>query len=831
MSKYGFESIQPLDFIVDELSEIKNTFWRANMPKSWQNLISRHSKGYPPFRGLANVLRLVVPGLVAVESQWGEVKRGNPWLISIDPVSDRHNELIGIVVKAWFEMKILNHRHRRNVKLDGMESCMLEWKRYELDLATCSTTDFNTALPTASDFAVLPALLCVRARKHDMKMTIGGQSLQFKCALLDQGMELVSWPPQRWEQGNQLYWWSYYLRPSLQTSVFYKHPIIRWTGHRHRWVSWSLLNSKTGYIDLPSGQNTNSYAQPVLHLLPEITPTANLIRLPLRWVKQDKVDWTDSLRQLLRRLGADWPSAEDLIRNPPHYIQSPDRPIAIVHSNDMKTNHDSATGMKPRDRLDVFNALKKSPVCSGLKPVLPRSRISIHAVDSAKWRHRVAASLCVAPKKREVHIEIRFQDEAMRNCLIEQIRVEAHSMGLHESDTSGHFESSGLILDVSAESLGPIGDRLTEIDNEKMRVQRIKKDLAQPTQPTVTLVELGGREQYGAKADPKRALRRGMASVGRPTQFITPLASNMNSGSQNSDTDDVRVRNALWDVWRQTGLLPGCLEEMIPDTLAIPKETMVLAVWMHKLTGDFDRGLLPVCVLFRPDSHEVLAKCYGQHNWGSYPEALTHLASADFQGGMVKNRAVVWIRQVLKDCTGGPLLLLCNAENLRHVWVWLKNGNLQRDQLAWVNDQAMRPPTGLRVAVLRSGDRIGEVSQYVAIHKTDGRPGMPGGLFSWSNDEDNRVFLSLAEKARTVRGRVGDSAMDNPSASGSVTAIKEIVLPVLQEGDDPNAWAEFVHRLRAPWVRSVADANVLPRPLHLASRMEEYVRVNEASKR
>jgi hypothetical protein len=50
----------------------------------------------------------------------------------------------------------------------------------------------------------------------------------------------------------------------------------------------------------------------------------------------------------------------------------------------------------------------------------------------------------------------------------------------------------------------------------------------------------------------------------------------------------------------------------------------------------------------------------------------------------------------------------------------------------------------------------------------------------------------------------------------------ELTVAALQPGDDPWVWAAIAHELRMS-AQHFTDATVLPLPLHLAKKMEEYV--------
>src|SRR5439155_802923 len=103
----------------------------------------------------------------------------------------------------------------------------------------------------------------------------------------------------------------------------------------------------------------------------------------------------------------------------------------------------------------------------------------------------------------------------------------------------------------------------------------------------------------------------------------------------------------------------------------------------------------------------------------------------------------------------------------------------------------------------------------------NGALGVPAGLFTKSDRvyfgiQSTSVALQVTRAARCL------SKVEKPRARVAIPRAQEIFLPVLQPGDDPQAVALFIHRMRRMAPQYDGPLR-LPVPLHLASQVEEYV--------
>ena len=378
----------------------------------------------------------------------------------------------------------------------------------------------------------------------------------------------------------------------------------------------------------------------------------------------------------------------------------------------------------------------------------------------------------------------------------------------------GSFTMNGVDIQVGCKELGELGAKLDEAARspEQRRVEQIVAKFNRSEYPIGCLVELPGAD-YFRHGDPKNAIRRGLAETGRFSQFITPLYN----GDAPRPDEPMSVRNAVADLLRQFGNLPD--SPFDEPRSNFPSEVQALGVWYHR------QGRLPLLVHL-PSRSQVAAGMNpirvmlptGRRTgeWYSYPKALLTMG-----GGQLPEVPRDQVRAVLQKMLGEvaadavdddvPMLLLCEAQNMRDVWPELRNKDLaigEPDRMPW-NVGGFKPRV-VRVNV--SEDDVPDWFEPSLI--------WPSGLFKAPGQE---TFLSLGAKPVSLNStRWKESKRDRPFNRHASTRMSEIVLVQLDEDDDEVAWAWAVHRLR-DMVAHFNDTVRRPLPLHLAERTKEYL--------
>lgn len=390
----------------------------------------------------------------------------------------------------------------------------------------------------------------------------------------------------------------------------------------------------------------------------------------------------------------------------------------------------------------------------------------------------------------------------------------------------------------------------------------LAKDGANAAVPSVAIVEIQGRSFYRSMNDPKFALRLGAADSGVVTQFIvTPTPKAMR------ELPDAAMSSWV-DAIRQLGGTVVPLTDVPPS---VPAETQYLAVWTatkaRGSTAKSAKGKLPVAVLVRPwldGPGGVMGwdatAMGGMGAWTAYPRFLSRLPSLaavsdhdladagtvdapwfDWSRNQDEQRAATeeFLQQVLhsEQVRGKPTVLLVDAQNIRWLWTWMQDGQVEPDLIRTGIAAARRLYPWLRLVRLRTRESDETPQWWGLADSGDGR-GLPAGL--WENDdEDSRIFYSTMPKGGTGRTsavnarklgvrslakgkRMGEWTTDVDKPARNPDLLEIAVLGCHPEaGDDPRALAMAVHQLRqAPDYR---DALHRPLPLHLARKAQEYI--------
>ncbi|WHT22139.1 DUF3962 domain-containing protein [Crossiella sp. CA-258035] len=392
----------------------------------------------------------------------------------------------------------------------------------------------------------------------------------------------------------------------------------------------------------------------------------------------------------------------------------------------------------------------------------------------------------------------------------------------------------------------------------------LAKDGANAAVPSVAIVEIPGRTAFRGPNDPKFALRLGSSDSGAVTQFIVSPSS---TRAVNSLPE--AAESSWLDAIRQLGATVVPLTD-IPA--GAPAQTQYLAIWMatkaRGSTAHSAKGKFPVAVLVRPGldgpgavlgwDADALA---GLGTWTDYPRYLTRLpalaAISDHDLADVGEQDAPWfdwsrsldeqrsateefLHRVLSSdhVRGRPTVLMVDAQNIRFLWTWVQDGQVERDLIRTGLAPAGRPNPWLRLVRVRTGDQR-ETPQWWGLASEDGVNGLPSNLWAVSGLEDNRVFYSTTPKASTAqhsaveahklqrrqlrRGeRAGEWTIDVDQPAWNPDLLEIAVLSCHpSEGDDPHALAMAVHQLRqAPDYRNALRR---PLPLHLARKAQEYI--------
>jgi hypothetical protein len=392
----------------------------------------------------------------------------------------------------------------------------------------------------------------------------------------------------------------------------------------------------------------------------------------------------------------------------------------------------------------------------------------------------------------------------------------------------------------------------------------LAKDGANAAVPSVAIVEIPGRTVFRGMNDPKFALRLGAADTGVVTQFVVSPTS-----PQAVRSLPVAAESSWLDAIRQLG---ATVVPVADVPAGVPSETQYLAVWMatkaRGSTAHSAKGKFPVAVLVRPgtDGPDAVlgwdtGAVAGMGAWTAYPRYLTRLPALakisdhdlagtddDDASWFDRSRTVdeqrtateEFLHEVLssQQVRGKPTVLLVDAQNIRYLWTWVQDGQVERDLIRTGIAPAGRPNPWLRLVRLRTGEQY-ETPQWWGLASSEGVNGLPANLWVSRGQENTRIFYSTAPKASTAKHsaveahklnrrklrqglRAGEWTIDVDQNAWNPSLVEIAVLACHPgDGDNPHALAMAIHQLRqAP---DYLDALRRPLPLHLAQKTQEYI--------
>ena len=797
----------------------------AAMPEKWDDLFlgiwpSRKSWDRAiPYSSLGDALRLLFPDIAYIKPMYSRgITEG--WLAAWSiPPSEPFIE----VIKAW--MRSEGTGRVSNELIEQIRWDDMKWSEQKLSF-NYGLTENGTPNLDSELYNALPALICDELAGKSIE--VAGRPLKFRRAFVQRESSLISWPPE--DAG-----WSYLVHPAILTMPGCPDIFLSLRSSIRRWEN-TPLKEASEYNRLSAREDTLAYIelQDTWIAGARNRNEHSLIGVPMRlrpvqsngeqkWMPT----WSNNVGPILQSLWPDpfLPSSVELTNEPERYLNRKRGRIGItVPTSDRK--HKVSTGVSLADRRDIFNGMAEHLQTWGFTAVESPSRVTLSARRKSPLRALkyseipgidIIRSIQKSLRKDSLSFEIHFQTEATRSAL----RAEIWKRLLQGSDEPIPDTDKAAIADVDVEitrnRLGALGSALSGSDRRgtDKRIDEIAGELGHSEVPVACLVELQDADYFRGTqgADPKNAIRLGLAATGRISQFIVPP-------SEGDEVDENSVSSSVADLLRQLGNLPGAPFDEMPTTANLPADLQAVGVWVCKNNmpmlvhlasqGQITKGVRPLQVM--------LPTGVRGGEWYSYPEALLKVGGDEIKS-IEKNQVRGVLKSMLRvfaddrNLRDVPLLMLCNDVNMRvgrkNVW-----GELNIDNLMFGKDEGMPWNTaGLkpRLARIRTDDR--HLPQWF-----DDSLVWQSGLFDAPGRQN---FLSLALKPPTLQFvDAKKSKRDAPFDRIALTDWNEITLAQLQDGDIPKSWAYVVHRLREMSAH-YNDALSLPLPLHIAGLVEK----------
>ncbi|MFI6928086.1 pPIWI_RE module domain-containing protein [Nonomuraea spiralis] len=834
--------------------------WRRDQPVSL------------PVSSLNDLLRSAAPGLVATGRGAG-ASAEVPWFYSIDEMPI---ELVTTLLASWVmtlppDDEDTEQRSALNQALTLIEDYEPDWLSETVNLTAAGTSPGGTARPEQRLYHLLPER--IGARLTTRPMTLNGSSLSFRLVSRDQGVELVSWPPQTYVRKRQIWRYSAVMTITVQTVPFAARFRVHVSYGIRRWATQAP-------VLLPDGRGVSVLLDAPL---PWLDAANTRDRLALNSLAFDRslgvLAWNRrSLAELLPGLDLihSYPKPAELTAEPVTWMEGQGGIAAgIVYSTAMGT-HGVGAGLMPLERslLDhwIEDGLRPyfrrvaplERVRGKSKPVLLPAKTKDPIKEELRSRRLVQArrdAVRAALGEQPLLIDVLWQNEQTRDELVEAIREWLKLPPIAAGADEHEWQVGNLGVIVRTRPLENLGaplkaDRRTGQSRAQALAHTIRARSAEtaaylgPGTSTAQLaiVETLGPDRFTARdSDPKSALRHGCAAAGRVSQFIVVP-------EDSEEPVERRALSAVADGMRQLGAVvppqQRLGEELAPDL-------QYLALWYvrRQASGPTRQaGQYLVALRIRPDDehHPVRGWDDARKEWVPYAQLLLTLIAGggaeDIRSAADRRDAVQRrIRSLLYQVRDRPTLLLVNSGNLRDAWPGLSNGQLVRDKISFDRDRepswiALYGPD-LRVVLLRDANSREETSQWFAPGASeDLTPGLAQGLWCTRNaDEDNRVFASTVDRPPAGRKVARDllklvpteSWPHAPAATASnPQALELTVLGCLSRAvletsgrsdvrpDQPAIVAASAHQLR---FHDEYHPLSRPLPLHLARQAEEYV--------
>lgn len=801
-----------------------------------------------PIYSLNGALRALVPGLGVPLTRAGRATGQDlPWLVSETALPVQR--LIPVVA-AWIASQRNEHTSDALIQntLSVVTSVPLQNDKRDLAEATGSSLTAGMRVLESQAARLLSA--------DGVKFELGGTPLSFvRVARSDGGAgELMSWPPLP-DRKNGAY--SIVIRATAQTmpaaaglSLFTHYGVRRW------------MDAQPFVIP---GNSTSVYFHTSVPYLGATPAKPHFTMARAKSVAREigggrersyEFVWDDRLMDVLRGAGAGeetLPPIQDLMANLPIFRESRANPAVVPFRYGRASRHQGVSAglhVEDRDKLLEWTASVLGKGRGEIWAPLRRASLDAKRGQLEKKGGKLAraglADSIVSTLGNRIDVELMMPNDSAEHALTAlKARLPGFQLAL---DTTSTGTTSFGPLDVhvsrprqSDELRAPLEAPAARRDQRsaKSRVGLILEVCAAARVPTVAIVEVDPAESFSKKPllgrDPKNAVRHGLAHTGRASQFVNPP-------SGTTKDDQIRFDKAVDDAFRQLGLRPdsGGFRAFSPARGRWEPKYLAFSMLRRNRNKDFaKKQSLLAAVLMDEDGRNVKVRTLQSGEWQPLHVAAPSIGAkfgAEAKLHDEYDRASAnFIKEVLLDLArdSTPVLLLTHAQNLRSAWPQLRNPNVGRDRLSFgdVTDPISNYP-GLRHVRVRTSESsetpqvFGYDPEVIDEDSGRARVGRPRGLWQYGGD---RLFASTAAKPGT--NQTPQSITKFPAAGEKVGPIHnavfnqqlvELYVAGIQPGDDPMEWAAIAHELR--------DANpfhldelTLPWPLHLASKLGEYI--------
>lgn len=824
---------------LDPANPIQRVYHAMRFPGRWKAPLrqlaqaARGGVARIPISSLNETVTAVIPDCVVMLSPATGGDNDHDWLLAYHPVDVA--AIFGLVT-AWVRSQPAPPEQIQRT-LSQLSAADLSWSPLEI------TPD----LPFSQLARLIPMEAAATLTQRDAKTPMG--NLRFLRCPTDAGAELISWPPLHVGRA-ALY--SIRLGISVQTVPTSSESLVFLSFGVRRWMaSPARLTVDRGYpVFLAS-------AAPSLYGL---TPSPHFSRAAIKLAAVSQGDgrsarrprWDDALTGVLEAAGCfnALPDPEEVVAEPTKFLEWNGGAVALAYRQGMAARETVSDGLSASDRSQLMSWIvgELEPQFRPVGP-LARERCTIYKGLASHAEGTIAPAVLLDAIGPRLTIELFAESDVTARCALDEL---GQQLGARLPDADMLGEAETLInfgpVTIGVRRLVPQGvpadlagrDR-REQTTAVMRTALVLERLGHANHPTITLVEFSERDLGKGKdryTEQRSALRRVLLDSGRLSQFLAPAGESVKSSRLRAGQDLVdairqQVSFAVDDLLRQLGVRATPLPAPAPNTLT--GGPALLAIWMTSQQRGA-RGAqrqVPVAVLADPTGRRVHVRTPAT-DWLPLHRGLIEISRAYGQPGHKygSEETTRFIKEVVEYASTAyrDTLTLTHAQNLRSMWTFLANRQVELDTLH-LDTGSRRPISelpGVRHVRVRTMEG-GETPECYGI--SDSRIGHSAGLWRYLAP---RLFGSTTGKPAMHKDasastskiapsiRAGRSAMPNPVAPVWNAQFVELLVAGLQAGDWPEHWAALAHDLRnaAPYYHG---STTLPWPMHLAMQVQEYL--------
>lgn len=664
-------------------------------------------------------------------------------------------------------------------------------------------------------------------------------------------------------------YYSYVMNFSVQTLPPYNEVYLNINFSIRRWISRNEFHNIFFLEDAKS-----TYVKVSEHKLQRIDAKYSNISKKVTWKNADSKCFNACYS------GDKLPEFEEVITYPEKYITGNIKDIympfeyGIKDIKGIKITHNAGSGMPFKDYKALFEVLKKQLSFLTKKNKVEATKIIgsnnptaffddyFLLKDKENFLNALKGALC----NEKLSIEIWYNDgqEDVRDALIKKLE--------------NHLDETN--VNISCFKLGNLSDKLT-LDDEKIkvnlkgfeiRVSEIEEKLKCANGPNLCFVVLDNEEEFvnsknkpDAKLDPKKAIRVGFARMGRLTQFITPKGYRSTEEKNNKEINsynkrlqeyqegkrdkkpravgrnyyvNTNIQHAILDGYRQLGLLCNVSKNKVLNN---KKVTGVhICNYKNTIYGTYIQPF-PIMITCDFKNNYVSAYCDFVDNvdipyWKLILGLSRELSKAPVRNSKsVKSSTSVLTRRIsriVKEEENNIIILVADGTN-RKLIKGIANSEIakvfdsekRRVNELYINDDndgkiKLNDASNLAIIRLRVNGEVPDYYPTDSEKNTNNYKNM-SGIF-----EFNGVYYSLDSRTGGEKDTLdGDHSKTENDQRYSHRNIVELFPLFIAEGSYEKTVENLkaVHDLRNASLQYSSEKTILPLPLHLAKKVEEYI--------